>query len=196
MAEIWLTQEEFEKRKAHLDYLKSTRTLEIAEMLKIARGFGDLSENAEYDAAKAEQAKNEYDIATLEAELRTAKMLAKVMDNVPIKIHEFDEIVGRPTPGVIGCQTAISVCGDYIHDIWNDDGIIGVTLDASAILSREELEVLRELVLTEDKQTVISERLSIQVKSLQKYVTQLYRKTGAATRSGLTELYHNTMIGL
>ena len=75
MAEIWLTQEEYEKRKEHLDYLKSTRTLEIAEMLKIARGFGDLSENAEYDAAKAEQAKNEYDIATLEAELRTAKII-------------------------------------------------------------------------------------------------------------------------
>lgn len=75
MSEIWLTQEEFEKRKEHLDYLKSTRTLEIAEMLKIARGFGDLSENAEYDAAKAEQAKNEYDIATLEAELRAAKII-------------------------------------------------------------------------------------------------------------------------
>ena len=75
MAEIWLTQEEFEKRKEHLDYLKSTRTLEIAEMLKIARGFGDLSENAEYDAAKAEQAKNEYDIANLEAELRAAKII-------------------------------------------------------------------------------------------------------------------------
>ena len=70
MAEIWLTQEEFEKRKEHLDYLKSTRTLEIAEMLKIARGFGDLSENAEYDAAKNEQAKNEYDIAVLEDELQ------------------------------------------------------------------------------------------------------------------------------
>ena len=77
-------------------------------------------------------------------EIRTAKMLKKVMDNVPIKIHPFDEIVGRPTTGVIGCQTSISVCGDYIHDIWNDDGVIGVTLDASAILNKEELEVLRE----------------------------------------------------
>lgn len=63
-------------------------------------------------------------------------------------------------------------------------------------LTPRETEVLRELVLTEDKQTVICERLSIQVKALQKYVTQLYRKTGAATRSGLTELYHNTRIGL
>lgn len=79
-------------------------------------------------------------------EIRIAKMLKKVMDNVPIKIHEFDEIVGRPTTGVIGCQTAINVCGDYIHDIWNDDGVIGVTLDASAVLNQEELEVLRTAV--------------------------------------------------
>ena len=79
-------------------------------------------------------------------EIRIAKMLKKVMDNVPIRIHEFDEIVGRPTPGVIGCQTAINTCGDYIHDIWNDDGVIGVTLDASAVLNQEELEVLREAV--------------------------------------------------
>jgi len=79
-------------------------------------------------------------------EIRIAKMLKKVMDDVPIRIHPFDEIVGRPTPGVIGCQTAISVCGDYIRDIWNDDGIVGVTLDASAVLSSEELEILREAV--------------------------------------------------
>ena len=63
-------------------------------------------------------------------------------------------------------------------------------------LTPRETEVLRELVFTEDKQTVINERLSIQVKALQKYVTQLYRKTGATTRSGLMDLYHNTMIGL
>ena len=70
MADIWLTEREVEKRRQKLDYLKGERRLEIAEMLKIARGFGDLSENAEYDAAKNEQAKNEYDIAVLEAELQ------------------------------------------------------------------------------------------------------------------------------
>ena len=79
-------------------------------------------------------------------QIRYAKMLKKVLDNVPIKIHDFDEIVGRPTTGVIGCQTAVNVCGDYIEDIWNDDGVIGVTLDASAILNKEELEVLRQAV--------------------------------------------------
>ena len=75
MAEIWLTQEEYDKRREHLEYLKNTRTLEIAEMLKIARGFGDLSENAEYDAAKAEQQKNEIVIANLEKELSIAKII-------------------------------------------------------------------------------------------------------------------------
>ena len=62
-------------------------------------------------------------------------------------------------------------------------------------LTAREAEVLRELVLTEDKQTAIGERLSIQVKTLQKHVTRLYQKTGATTRSGLTELYHKTLSG-
>ncbi len=57
-------------------------------------------------------------------------------------------------------------------------------------LTPREMEVLRELALTEDKQTVISEKLSIQVRTLQNHVTQLYRKTGVTTRAGLTELYH------
>lgn len=75
MADIWLTPEEIKKREERLEYLKSERRLEIAEMLKIARGFGDLSENAEYDAAKNEQAKNEYDINQLEEELKNAKVI-------------------------------------------------------------------------------------------------------------------------
>jgi len=75
MAEIWLTPEEIAKREERLEILKTTRRLEIAEQLKIARAFGDLSENAEYDAAKNEQAKNEYDIVQLENELKNAKVI-------------------------------------------------------------------------------------------------------------------------
>ncbi len=75
MAEIWLTQEEINKREERLEHLKTARRLEIAEALKTARAFGDLSENAEYDAAKNEQAKNEYDIVQLENELKNAKII-------------------------------------------------------------------------------------------------------------------------
>ena len=93
MAEIWLTEREVEKRRQKLDYLKGERRLEIAEMLKIARGFGDLSENAEYDAAKNEQAKNEYDIAVLEDELQ--------------HVHIIDE--SALTSGGVNIGTSVTV---------------------------------------------------------------------------------------
>ena len=81
-------------------------------------------------------------------QIRRAKLLACVLDNLTIKIHDFDEIVGRPTPGVIGCATAIDVSGDYIPDIWDDAGSIEATLDATAQVDRESLEILRESVRT------------------------------------------------
>ncbi len=84
MAEIWLTPEEIKKREERLEYLKGPRRLEIAEQLKIARAFGDLSENAEYDVAKNEQAKNEYDIAQLENELRNAKVIDEALIDTSI----------------------------------------------------------------------------------------------------------------
>ncbi len=59
-------------------------------------------------------------------------------------------------------------------------------------LTPRETDVLRELVLTEDKQAVIGERLSIRVKTLQDHITRLYHKTGATTRAGLTNLYHES----
>ena len=52
MAEVRLTKEGVEKYEKRLEYLKTTGRTEIAEQIKIARSFGDLSENAEYDAAK------------------------------------------------------------------------------------------------------------------------------------------------
>jgi len=81
-------------------------------------------------------------------QIRRAKLVACILDNLTIKIHPFDEIVGRPTPGVIGCPTAIDVSGDYIPSIWNDDGNISATLDASAVVDRDSLEILRESART------------------------------------------------
>lgn len=75
MAEVRLTPEGIAKYEETLEFLKTTRRMEIAEQIKIARSFGDLSENAEYDAAKNEQAKNEYDILHLENLLRNAVII-------------------------------------------------------------------------------------------------------------------------
>ena len=71
-----ITEEGMRKLQEQLDYLVGTRRNEIAHQIEVARGFGDLSENAEYDAAKAEQAKVEEEIARLTNTIRTATVVA------------------------------------------------------------------------------------------------------------------------
>lgn len=75
MAEVQLTESGRRELEERLDYLKSVRRAEIAEEIKTARGFGDLSENAEYDAARKAQAEMEGEIAEIEAQLRLAKII-------------------------------------------------------------------------------------------------------------------------
>ncbi|MCH5152181.1 MAG: transcription elongation factor GreA [Clostridiales bacterium] len=75
MPEVQLTESGRKELEARLDYLKSVRRAEIAEEIKTARGFGDLSENAEYDAARKAQAEMEGEIAEIEAKLRMAKII-------------------------------------------------------------------------------------------------------------------------
>lgn len=64
-------------------------------------------------------------------------------------------------------------------------------LEARYRLTQAELKVLRELVLTEDKQSAIADRLSVKVRTVQASVTSLYRKTGVSTRAGLVQLYRD-----
>ena len=72
MAEVYLTPEGKKELDDKLAYLKNIRRTEIAELISEARAQGDLSENAEYDAAQELQAKNEYEIAEVEAMLKNA----------------------------------------------------------------------------------------------------------------------------
>ena len=70
-----LTKERLEELKGELNHLKTVREREVAEQIKEARSFGDLSENAEYDEAMNEQAIMESKIARLEDELKNARIL-------------------------------------------------------------------------------------------------------------------------
>ena len=100
--EVILTQEGYNKLEEQLNFLKTKKRTEIAERIKVARGFGDLSENAEYDEAKNAQQENEQEIADLEVKLRNAKVinekeidLETVQIGNIVKVHdiEFDEDV-------------------------------------------------------------------------------------------------------
>lgn len=98
--EVILTQEGYNKLEEELNYLKTEKRTEIAERIKVALGFGDLSENSEYDEAKSAQAENEIQISELEVKIRNAKIIdAKEIDTKTVqignsvKVHdiEFDE---------------------------------------------------------------------------------------------------------
>ena len=81
MAEVYLTPEGKKELDDKLSYLKNIRRTEIAELISEARAQGDLSENAEYDAAKELQAKNEYEIAEVEAMLKNAIVIGSSSSN-------------------------------------------------------------------------------------------------------------------
>lgn len=100
--EVILTQEGFENLEKELEYLKTEKRAEIAERIKVALGFGDLSENSEYDEAKSAQAANEDKIAELENKVRYAKIIndteidtktVQVGNTVKLWDEEFDEEV-------------------------------------------------------------------------------------------------------
>ena len=100
--EILLTEEGYKKMESEREKLKTETREEIAERIKVALGFGDLSENSEYDEAKNAQAENEDKIAELEAKLRFAKIIddseidtkkVQVGNTVKVLDMEFDEEV-------------------------------------------------------------------------------------------------------
>jgi transcription elongation factor GreA len=73
--DVILTEDGLEKLKAELEHLTTDRRLEVAERIKTAREFGDISENSEYDDAKNEQAMLESRIAQIEDRLRSATVV-------------------------------------------------------------------------------------------------------------------------
>lgn len=104
--EILLTQEGYDKLEAERDELVSVRRKEVSERLKEAISYGDLSENAEYDAAKNEQAELEERIHKLETMMRNAKIINEDevsgdQVNVGLKVRVKDKSNGEEQEFVI-----------------------------------------------------------------------------------------------
>ena len=85
--EVMMTYEGLKKLEEELEYLKTEKRKEISERIKIALGYGDLSENSEYDEAKTEQAQVELKILELENTLRNAKVIdEEEVDNKTVQV--------------------------------------------------------------------------------------------------------------
>ncbi len=153
--EILLTKDAYEKKHAELEELKTTGRDNIAEKIKEARSFGDLSENSEYDEALNEQAKLEARISKLENELKDAKILDESTINteaihigsrVKILDEEYDEVEeyqilsesqANPDEGIISDQSAVgkALLGHKVGDS------VDVKLPNGAIITFKILEI-------------------------------------------------------
>ena len=128
--EFKMSQERYDELKAELDYSKTTRADEIAELIKEARGFGDLSENSEYDEAKNEQGKLYSRIAELEEILLHAKIVNESetdSDKISIgcKVTVTNLATGKQLPvyKIVGSQEA-----DVMHYAVSEDYPFGKAL--------------------------------------------------------------------
>ena len=111
--EFKMSQERYDELKAELDYSKTTRADEIAELIKEARGFGDLSENSEYDEAKNEQGKLYSRIAELEDILLHAVIVDesemdsdKISIGCTVTVTNLDMRKQLPAYKIVGSQEA------------------------------------------------------------------------------------------
>jgi transcription elongation factor GreA len=77
LKEVILTKEGYEKLKSEIEFLSTEKRREVADRIRIAREFGDIAENAEYDDAKNEQALLEHRISQLEERLLSARVIEK-----------------------------------------------------------------------------------------------------------------------
>ena len=118
-----------EELQAELTYLKTTRSDEVAEQIKVARGFGDLSENSEYDEAKNEQGKLYSRIAELEEILQYAVIIDE--SSIPSNVVTIGSIVTvkdksgtvMPPYKIAGSQEA-----DPMHGVISEDSPFGKAL--------------------------------------------------------------------
>ena len=110
MADLYITAEGKAEKEERLKFLKNVRRPEVTEKLKIAREFGDLSENSEYDAAKKEKSIVETEIEQIEETLRKAIIIdgsnisndsVSVGNHVKVYDIEFDEEVTYKIVGTI-----------------------------------------------------------------------------------------------
>ena len=125
--EFKMSQARYDELKQELDYSKTTRADEVAELIKEARGFGDLSENSEYDEAKNEQGKLYSRIAELEDILLHAVIVDesemdsdKISIGCTVTVTNLDMRKQLPAYKIVGSQES-----DPMHGIISEESPFG-----------------------------------------------------------------------
>ena len=123
-----MTQKNYERLKEELDYLVKVKRLEIIERIAEARSHGDLSENAEYDAAREEQRSNEGKIAELEYKIKNADIREEVTDTSYVHLNSivtvYDDDMEEEAVYTITSVTEV----DVMHGKISIDSPVGAAL--------------------------------------------------------------------
>ncbi|MGI6028809.1 MAG: transcription elongation factor GreA [Candidatus Heteroscillospira sp.] len=128
-----MSQERFDELEAELLYLQTTREKEVAEQIKEARSFGDLSENSEYDEAKTEQGKLYSRIAEVENLIENAEIIeksyetGKVVIGSTVKVKDVSEGFEEEYT-IVGSQEADPMSGRISDDSPFGRGLMGHTV--------------------------------------------------------------------
>ena len=125
-----MSQERYDQLKEELHYLQTTREKEVADQIKEARSFGDLSENREYDEAKTEQGKLYSRIAEVENLIENAEIIersyetGKVVIGSTVRVHDLDEDFEEEYT-IVGSQEADPMSGRISDDSPFGRGLMG-----------------------------------------------------------------------
>lgn len=139
--QVLLTDDGLRNLEQELEYLKTVKRKEIAEKIKVALSFGDLSENSEYDEAKNEQAITEARIADIESMLKNVKIIDKselstevihIGSNIKVNDVEFDEVCDYQ---IVGSNEA-----DPANGRISDESPVGKGLLGHKVGDRVEIE--------------------------------------------------------
>ena len=144
---IQLTEEGFRKRQEQYDYLINVRRKEIITAIETARGFGDLSENAEYTEARNEQARNEAEIARLKAVLDNAVIVDASeisTDRVAIGTTVLYENVATGKTSEYGIVSAEETDPD--NGLISNESPIGLALLGHKVGETVEIEIPRGVI--------------------------------------------------
>lgn len=127
--EFLLTQSAVDDIKEQLKYLRTTRRNEVAEKIKEAKSFGDLSENSEYDEAKSEQGKLEAQITELEYTLQHVKIIDEsVLGTDSIHMGSIVKVYDHTYEEEVQFQIVVFTQADPINNKISDDSPIGKAL--------------------------------------------------------------------
>ena len=146
--EFKMSQKRYDELRAELEYAKTTRADEIAELIKEARGFGDLSENSEYDEAKNEQGKLYSRIAELEEILLYAVIVDeseidsdKISIGCIVTVTNLDTGKLMPAYKIVGSQEA-----DVMSRAVSEDSPFGKALKGAKVGDEVSVEAPRGII--------------------------------------------------